>query len=334
MKFLVCGGLGFIGSAFIRNHLQNHPEDNIINLDNFSIGANKKNVANVKRNTNYSFIKESITNFKKISQIVKDVDVVVNFAAESHVDRSIANPLPFIKTNVIGTFSLLEAARQHEKLLVHVSTDEVYGDAEKTKSFDEHDLLTPSNPYSATKASADHLVLAYHRTYGTKCVITRCSNNFGPYQYPEKLVPKTIILALKNKEIPLHGGGSQLRNWIYVLDHVSAIEQLIIKCRFGEIYNISGTDEFSVRQIVKKILTILDKPLKLMKDVDDRPGQDKKYSINSHKIQSEIGWKPKFSFNDVLHETILWYKNNPDWWSPITNDKILHPKQWSLNWKN
>lgn len=334
MKFLVCGGLGFIGSAFIRNHLKNHPEDKIINLDNFSIGANEKNVTNVKKNQNYSFIKESITNLKKISQIVKDVDIIVNFAAESHVDRSIANPLPFIQTNIVGTFSLLEAARQHDKLLVHVSTDEVYGDAEEKESFDEHDLLTPSNPYSATKASADHLVLSYYRTYGTKCVITRCSNNFGPYQYPEKLIPKTIILALKNKKIPLHGGGSQLRNWIYVLDHISAIEQLVTKCRFGEIYNISANTEFSVRDIVEKILTILDKPLELLENVDDRPGQDKKYSINSNKIQTEIGWKPKFSFDDTLRETVFWYRDNPNWWSSIINDKILHPQQWTVNWKH
>ena len=239
-----------------------------------------------------------------------------------------------IQTNIVGTFSLLEAARQHDKLLVHVSTDEVYGDAEEKESFDEHDLLTPSNPYSATKASADQLVLSYYRTYGTKCVITRCSNNFGPYQYPEKLIPKTIILALKNKKIPLHGGGSQLRNWIYVLDHISAIEQLVTKCRFGEIYNISANTEFSVRDIVEKILTILDKPLELMKDVDDRPGQDKKYSINSHKIQTEIGWKPKFSFDDTLRETVFWYRDNPNWWSSIINDKILHPQQWTVNWKH
>ncbi len=333
MKFLVCGGLGFIGSAFIRNHLANYPDDKIINLDNFSIGANEKNVANAKTNPNYSFIKESITNLQRISQIVKDVDIIVNFAAETHVDRSIANPLPFIETNVLGTFSLLEAARQHDKFLVHVSTDEVYGDREKINSFDENDLLIPSNPYSATKASADHLVLAYYRTYEVKCTITRCSNNFGPYQHPEKLIPKTTILALKNKKIPLHGGGNQLRNWIYVLDHVHAIEQLICKCRFGEIYNISSDTDFSVRSMAEKILTVLDKPLELLEDVNDRPGQDKQYPLNSCKIHNEIGWKPKFNFDDTLHETVLWYKNNPNWWNSIINDTILHPQQWTQNWK-
>lgn len=275
MKFLVCGGLGFIGSAFVRHHIENYSNDKIINLDNFSLGSNKKNVELVAKNSNYSFIKESITNIKKIDKITKDVDVIVNFAAETHVDRSIANPMPFIQTNIMGTFSLLEAAKKREKLLIHVSTDEVYGDAEGKDSFVESDLLSPSNPYSATKAAADHLVKSYYRTYGIKCIITRCTNNFGPYQFPEKLIPKAIILAKNNKKIPLHGGGNQVRDWLYVLDHVNALEQLILKGKLGEIYNISGTNEFSIRDIVKKILEILEKPLDLMEVVGDRPGQDK-----------------------------------------------------------
>lgn len=334
MKFLVCGGLGFIGSAFVRNHLENFPSDKIINLDNLSLGSNKKNVESVEKNPNYSFIKESITNLEQINKIAKDVDVIVNFAAETHVDRSIANPLPFIQTNIVGTYSLLEAAKKHEKLFIHVSTDEVYGDAEGKDSFVETDLLSPSNPYSATKAAADHLVKSYYRTYGTKCIITRCTNNFGPYQFPEKLVPKTIILAIKDKKIPLHGGGSQIRNWIHVLDHVGAIEQLISKGHSGEIYNISGTNEISIRDMVEKILAILDKPLELMEDVNDRPGQDKKYSLNSEKIKTEIGWEPKFNFDEALRDTVLWYEKNTEWWSPIINDEMLHPYPWTLNWEN
>jgi len=207
MKLLVCGGAGFIGSAFIRNNLKKNPQNQIINLDNLSIGSNKDNLKQVEKNENYSFIQDDIKNSETINKITKEVDVIVNFAAESHVDRSISNPKPFIETNVLGTYSLLEAARKNEKLFIHVSTDEIYGDAEGNQSFTEGDLLKPSNPYSATKASADHLVEAYHRTYGIKCITTRCTNNFGPNQFPEKLIPKTVIRASKDLKIPLYDGG-------------------------------------------------------------------------------------------------------------------------------
>ena len=233
MNFLVCGGCGFIGSAFIRNHLKNNSHDKIINLDNLSIGSNKENLKQVEKNVNYSFFNDDIKDFEIVNKIAKSVDIIINFAAETHVDRSISNPKPFIETNVMGTYSLLEAARKNDKLFVHVSTDEIYGDAENNVSFTEEDLLKTSNPYSATKASADHLVEAYHRTYGLKCITTRCTNNFGPYQFPEKLIPKTIIRASKDLKVPLYGGGDQIRSWIYVIDHVDAIESLISKGKAG-----------------------------------------------------------------------------------------------------
>ena len=330
MKFLVCGGLGFIGSAFVRNHLENFPSDKIINLDNFSLGSNAKNVESVEKNPNYSFIKESITNLEQINKIAKDVDVIVNFAAETHVDRSIANPLPFIQTNIVGTYSLLEAAKKHEKLFIHVSTDEVYGDAEGKDSFVETDLLSPSNPYSATKASADHLVKAYCQTYGIKCIITRCTNNFGPYQFPEKLIPKTIIRALKDLPIPLHGEGTQIRSWIYVQDHIEAIEKLLSKGKSGEIYNIASNDEITNRKIVEKILKIIKKPLSLIHNVEDRPGQDKKYSLNASKIHELMGWQPRFQFDTALAITVNWYVKNTQWWEPLATDEILHPQPWTL----
>jgi len=284
MKLLVCGGAGFIGSAFIRNYLKNNPADKITNLDILTVGSNKANLQSVEHHSNYSFIHDNICNSKIINTITKDVDVIVNFAAESHVDRSISNPKPFIETNVVGTYTLLEAARQNDKLFIHVSTDEIYGEAENTKSFTEEDLVQPRNPYSATKASADHLVGAYHNTYGINCIITRCTNNFGPYQFPEKLIPKTIIRASGNLKIPLYGGGSQIRSWIYVIDHVEAIESLISKGKSGQIYNITAWNEISNKTIVEKILKLLKKSTNLIETVGDRPGHDKRYSIDASKM--------------------------------------------------
>jgi len=280
MKYLICGGLGFIGSAFIRNHFKKSPGDTIINLDNLSFGSNKANLHEVEKNQNYNFVENDIRNIEAVEKFSKDIDVIVNFAAESHVDRSIANPKPFIETNILGTYSLLEAARKHDKLFIHVSTDEIYGDAIDNESFTEKSLVTPSNPYSATKASADHLVAAYNRTYGLKSIITRCTNNFGPYQFPEKLIPKTIIRALKDLKIPLYDGGYQIRSWIYVLDHVNAIESLISNGKVGEVYNITAWNEITNKKIVEKVLTLLDKSSDLIETVGDRPGHDKTYSPN------------------------------------------------------
>ena len=331
MKLLVCGGMGFIGSAFIRNHIAKNPNDEIINLDNLTTGSNIKNLERIEQ-TNYEFIKENIQNNESINKIVSDIDVLVNFAAETHVDRSIANPKQFLETNILGTHSLLEAIKKHEKLFLHVSTDEIYGDALDQNSFTETSALNPSNPYSASKAAAEHLVNSFIRTYKTKCIITRCTNNFGPFQSPEKLIPKTIIRAEKNLKIPLYGDGNQIRSWIYVLDHVSAIESLIKSGSVGETYNITSWNEISNKTIVEKILKQMNKTNDLIEYVGDRPGHDKRYSINCEKIQNKVGWKPEYNFDDALKQTVDWYLQNKEWGEPLADEKMLHPQPWTLSW--
>jgi len=253
------------------------------------------------------------------------------FAAETHVDRSIVDPTPFMQSNIIGTFHLLEAERKSNKPKRHIqiSTDEIYGEISEG-SFNEEYMLKPSNPYSASKASADMLCQAYHRTYGLDIIITRCTNNFGPYQFPEKLIPKTIIRAQKNLPIPIYGTGEAIRDWIYVLDHCEAIDRVLNKGKSGKIYNISSGNEFSTLTIVKKILEALKKPEDLKTYVEDRPGHDFRYSLDSSKIRKELGWKPKLTFESALGKTIEWYVNNEWWWKPIINDQILHPTPWKL----
>ena len=331
MKLLVCGGMGFIGSTFIRNHLSKNPSDQIVNLDNLTMGSNVKNLEKIDE-PNYQFINDDIKNHETVNKITNDIDVIVNFAAETHVDRSISNPKQFLETNILGTYTLLEAAKKHETLFVHISTDEIYGDAANQDSFNEKSILKPSNPYSASKAAADHLVSSYARTYGAKCIITRCTNNFGPFQFPEKLIPKTIIRAEKNLKVPLYGDGNQIRSWIYVLDHVSAIESLITKGELGEIYNITSWNEISNKIIVGKILNIMGKSNDLIEYVGDRPGHDKRYSIDSSKIQNEIGWKPAYDFDNAIKQTVDWYLKNKDWWESLADEKMLHPQPWTLSW--
>tara|TARA_B110001454_G_scaffold212147_1_gene228611 strand:+ start:1153 stop:2145 length:993 start_codon:yes stop_codon:yes gene_type:complete len=330
MKILVCGGAGFIGSTFIKNYLKNNPNDTITNLDNLTIGSNLQNLKLIENNPNYSFIKNDIKNEKTILDVSKDKDLIINFAAESHVDRSIANPKPFIETNILGTHSLLEAVRKYDKSFIHISTDEVYGDAKENESFTEERNLNPSNPYSATKASSDLLVSAYERTYGISSITTRCTNNFGPYQFPEKLVPKTIIRLIKNLKVPLYGDGNQIRSWIYVSDHVSAIESIISKGQFGHIYNITAYEEITNLTIVKKILEILGKSEDMIEYVNDRPGHDKRYSIDCSKIENNLGWKPKYKFDEALKETVSWYVENESWWELLIDDKTLHSQPWTL----
>ena len=332
MNLLVCGGAGFIGSAFIKNHLKQNPQDKITNFDNLTIGSNKVNLKDIENNPNYYFVKGNITNFETVNKLLKESDIVVNFAAETHVDRSIANPKPFLETNIMGTYFLLEAARKQDKMLVHISTDEIYGSAENNQYFTEDDILKPSNPYSATKASADLLVGAYHKTYGIKCIITRCTNNFGPFQFPEKLIPKTIIRSLKDLKIPIYGDGKQIRSWIYVLDHVYAIETLISKGKSGEVYNITAWNEIPNKTIVEKILEFLGKRQDLIEYVNDRPGHDSRYSIDSSKIQNKIGWKPRYNFDTALQETVEWYVKNQSWWEPLVDEKTIHPQPWTLSW--
>jgi len=333
MQILVCGGAGFIGSAFIRNYLKNNPDLKITNLDVLTIGSNLENLKDVENNLNYKFLKDDIRNESVIDDVVKDVDVVVNFAAESHVDRSIANPKPFLETNILGTYSILEAIRKYDKQFIHVSTDEIYGDAKDKASFNEDSQINPSNPYAATKAAADNLVASYYRTYGINCITTRCTNNFGPYQFPEKLIPKTIIRSIKDLKVPLYGDGTQIRSWIYVNDHVQAIESLISKGKSGQVYNITAYEEITNKTIVEKILDILGKSHNMIEYVGDRPGHDKRYSVDCSKIEKEIGWKPRYAFDDALKQTVDWYVKNQSWWEPLINENTLHPQPWTLNWK-
>jgi dTDP-glucose 4,6-dehydratase len=331
LKILVTGGLGFIGSNFCRYILSKYPEHKIMNIDKIGIGANPASLQDLENEKRYKFIKGDIRNSKLVNKIVKRVDAVVNIAAETHVDRSIADPKPFIQNNAIGTFIILEAVRKHnDKVkLVQVSTDEIYGEI-KEGSFKENDASKPSNPYSASKAAADMFVTAYHKTYGLDVAITRCTNNYGPYQIPEKLVPKTIIRALKNLPVPIYGSGKNIRDWIYVRDHCEAIDFVLRKGESGEIYNVSAGNELPNIEIVKKTLDLLDKPEDLITFVEDRPGHDIRYSLDSLKIRSKLGWRPKFSFERALEATVNWYVNNEWWWKPLATEKILHPTPWKL----
>jgi len=331
MDILVCGGAGFIGSSFILNYFKNNPDSKITNLDVLAIGSNLENLKNIENNSNYKFIKDNIRNEFLINNLVKNNDLIINFAAESHVDRSIANPKPFLDTNILGTYSILEATRKHDKQFIHVSTDEIYGDAHGKSSFDENSQINPSNPYAATKAAADHLVSSYHRTYGINCITTRCTNNFGPHQFPEKLIPKTIIRSIKNLKVPLYGDGMQIRSWIYVNDHVQAIENLISKGKSGQVYNITAYEEITNKTIVEKILDILEKPRSMIEYVGDRPGHDKRYSIDCSKIENQTGWRPQYNFDDALRQTVTWYLKNQSWWEPLIDENTLHPQPWTIN---
>jgi len=333
LKILVTGGLGFIGSNFCRYLITKHLNYEIINIDKIGIGANPANLKDLKNEKRYKFIKGDIRDSELINKIIKQVDAVVNIAAETHVDRSIANPDPFIQSNTIGTFTLLEAIRKHNDnaRLIQVSTDEIYGET-KEGSFKENDRPEPSNPYSASKAAADMFVLAYHKIYGLNMVISRCTNNFGPYQFPEKLLPKTVIRASLNLKIPIYGSGRNVRDWIYVLDHCEALNILLQKGEPGETYNISSGNEYENIELVKRILKIMNKDESLIEFVEDRPGHDIRYSLNSSKIRSELGWKPKHNFEDALQETVKWYLKNQWWWKPIATEQVLHPTPWKLKW--
>lgn len=329
VKILVTGGLGFIGSNFCRYIISKRPDYEVINVDKVGIGANPANLKDLEDEKRYRFLKEDICNSSLIKNLAKEVDAVINFAAETHVDRSVADPSSFMKSNILGTFTLLEAIRKFNRnaRYIQISTDETYGDILEG-SFSEIDRLNPSNPYSATKASADMLCLAYHRTYGLNISVTRCTNNFGPYQFPEKLIPKTIIRALKNLPIPVYGTGRNVRDWIYVLDHCEAIYAVLSEDKPGEIYNISSGNEIPNVKIVREILKILNKPEDLITFVEDRPGHDLRYSLNSSKIRSALGWKPKYTFSSALEMTVKWYIENETWWKPIATEKALRPTPW------
>jgi len=333
MRLLITGGLGFIGTNLSRYMLERYSDIEVINLDKMGIGSNINNIKDLEGGRRYRFIKGDLLDFTLISSLVKRVDAVINLAAETHVDRSIANPRRFLESNTVGTFNLLEAARvENPKLrIIQVSTDEVYSDI-PTGSYKEGDRLKPSNPYSASKASADMFCLAYHRTYNLDIIITRCTNNFGPYQFPEKLIPKTIIRASLGMKIPIYGSGRNIRDWIYVLDHCEALELILNDGRSGEIYNISAGNEVDNLTLVEKILEIMDIDKDLIELVEDRPGHDIRYSLDSLKIRKELLWRPKHSLEEALKKTVKWYLTNESWWKPLVDENILHPTPWKLRW--
>jgi len=331
LKLLVTGGLGFIGSNFIRYMLSKYDDVQITNLDNLSIGSNPANLRGIETDKRYKFLKGDAADKKLAKNLVNETNILVNMAAETHVDRSIADPWPFVNSNTIGAVTLFEAAREHGKRILHVSTDEIYGDIIKG-SFKEDDKLKPSSPYSASKAAADLFALAYHRTYGLNIVIARCTNNYGPYQFPEKLIPKTIIRALLGLSIPIYGKGQNIRDWIYVQDFCEALDLLLNKGRSGEIYNVSAGNELTNIDIVKMVLNLMGKPEKTVTFVEDRPGHDLRYSLDSSKIRNELGWKPRHSLQEALKKTVNWYMDNEWWWRPLATEQVLYPTPWKLKW--
>lgn len=326
MKLLITGGLGFIGSNFISKVFENHENWSIVNVDAELYGSNHQNLKKFKDNTKYSFVKGDITNQRLMDDLVSKSDIVVNFAAESHVDRSILNARPFIDSNILGVFNLLEAIKKTKKKLIHISTDEVYGSLHSGSAIEET-RLNPSSPYAASKASAELLIQSYVITYGCDVIITRCTNNYGPKQFPEKLIPKTIILALNNNKIPIYGTGKNIRDWIFVEDHCDAIIDVMTKGKSGESYNISAGNEIDNITIIEKILTIIGKPLENVEFVEDRPGHDFRYSMESTKIRNLLGWTQKKKFEEGLKKTIDWYLENKEWWMNL-DQKILDSTPW------
>ena len=322
MKILVTGGLGFIGSNFILNTLSKNDNISIVNVDNESFGSNLMNLKEIEYSKKYEFVKGDIANYELISKLVDDTDVVVNFAAESHVDRSISNAKSFVHSNIIGVHVILEAIKKYDKKLIHISTDEVFGSL-NSQSADENFRFNPSSPYSASKASAEHLVNSFFVTYNCKCVITRCTNNYGPRQFPEKLIPKIILYATKNKKIPMYGTGKNIRDWIHVSDHCDAIYQVLKKGKIGSSYNISTDNEINNEIIIKKILSLMNKPEGMIEHVKDRPGHDFRYSMDSSKIKNELGWFPKIKFDEGIENTIKWYLENKEWWENIPQESLI-----------
>ncbi len=321
MKLLITGGMGFIGSNFIRYLINKYPDYRIINLDIMSYAANPDNLRDIEGNPRYKFVKGDICDPQIVDELAKDVDVIVNFAAETHVDRSILGPESFIKTDIYGTYVLLEAAKRYgHKRYIQISTDECYGSIEKG-SFKETDPLNPSSPYAASKAGADLLVNSYFVTYGLPVLITRSSNNFGPYQYPEKLIPLFITNALEDEPLPLYGDGKNVRDWVYVIDNCEAIDFVLHEGKEGEIYNIAGGNERTNLEITEIILRELGKPRDLVKFVKDRPGHDRRYSLDCQKIH-QLGLRPRFSFERAMKETIKWYVNNRWWWEKIKSGEF------------
>ena len=321
MKLLVTGGAGFIGSNFIHYWIKNHPDDFIVNFDKLTYAGNLANLKHVENNSHYSFRKGDIVDSQAVDEVMIGADVVVHFAAESHVDRSIADASPFVMTNVVGTQVLLEAAVKHNiKRFHHISTDEVFGALElgSEKKFTVDSPYNPHSPYSASKAGSDHLVRAYFDTYKLPITISNCSNNFGPYHHPEKLIPLAITNLIEGKKVPIYGDGKYVRDWLYVEDHCRAIDMILTNGKVGETYLVGGqTKDISNLEVIHKILNLMHEGEDKIEYVTDRPGHDRRYAIDWSKTNEQIGWEPQHDFDSALEKTIEWYKQNQDWWKPL-----------------
>ena len=328
MKILVTGGLGFIGSNFILKILKEYDDFEIVNVDAELTGSNKENLLDIQNNQNYKFVKGNITNRRLMEDLISTCDCVVNFAAESFVDRSINEADPFLVSNIRGAYTILDIITKQKKRMIQVSTDEIFGSLSAGKA-DEESKLNPSNPYSATKAAAELLINSYLTTYNSDVIITRCTNNYGPRQFPEKLIPKTILLAKQGKNIPIYGKGKNIRDWIFVDEHCDAVFQALMKGKSGQSYNISANNEINNLEIVNQILEILDKSNELIEFVEDRPGHDYRYSLDSSKIKKKLGWSSKINFQDGIKKTVKWYENNLSWIENISNVTLK-----STPWKN
>ncbi|WP_144568471.1 dTDP-glucose 4,6-dehydratase [Bacillus pseudomycoides] len=320
MNVLVTGGAGFIGSNFVRYFLKKYPDCHVINYDLLTYAGNLSSIKDIEPLSNYTFIQGDIRDVEKIQAVMQDykIDSIVHFAAESHVDRSIQGPMQFYTTNIVGTAVLLEAAKTFGiQRFLHISTDEVYGSLGETGYFTEETPVSPNSPYSASKASSDLIALSYFETYKLPVIVTRCSNNYGPYQYPEKLIPLMITNAMEDKELPVYGRGQNVRDWLHVFDHCTAIDLVLHNGRDGEIYNVGGNNEKRNIEIVEMILEKLGKSKNMISFVPDRLGHDWRYAIDSSKLQRELGWKPVYSFTKGLEDTIEWYRKNEQWWKPL-----------------
>jgi len=328
MKLLVTGGYGFIGSNFILKLLEKHQEYEIINVDAELNGSNPKNLSKIENNKNYEFVKGNITDYKLMKKLISKCDIVVNFAAESFVDRSINDASPFLISNILGTHTILDIITKEKKKMIQISTDEVFGSLEN-ESATEETKFNPTNPYAATKASAELLVNSYFTTYNSNVIITRCTNNYGPRQFPEKLIPKTILLADQNKKIPIYGNGKNIRDWIFVEDHCNAIFNVLTNGKSGESYNISASNEIDNITIVKKILSLMNKSEDLIEFVEDRPGHDFRYSMDSQKTKKELNWQTKVNFDEGIKKTVDWYISNREWWKNIAKNS-LNQTPWKI----
>jgi dTDP-glucose 4,6-dehydratase len=320
MNLLITGGAGFIGSNFVHHILKVHGEYHVVNLDKLTYAGNLENLRDIENTPRYTFVQGDICDVGLVRSLLKKygIEAIVNFAAESHVDRSILGASEFVRTNVMGTTVLLELSKEHSlRKFVHVSTDEVYGSLGEDGRFNEASPLHPNSPYAASKASADLLALSYQHTFGLPVVITRCSNNYGPYQFPEKLIPLMIANALNDKPLPVYGDGGNVRDWIHVLDHCAAVDRVLHAGVPGEVYNIGGSSERKNLEVVKVILRTLRKPESLISFVKDRPGHDRRYAIDSAKIERDLGWRPQYTFESGIAETISWYQSNRVWWERI-----------------